>query len=433
MAGTPRARSGLRARAAVFGVVTILTAYFALWPLVRPRGSYGWGHYRLVDVYLALPLAATSLACASLFVKTPRARDLLQKLGLAAISAVVTLMIADALYVFGVVGMRRAYYWFDVRGIPEASNDRDPVRGFRRKPHLSWAGTGAHAVSYATDDQGFRNPPGVERAEVAFVGDSFTEGGMVEPADTFVQLTGTALRAAVVNLGVGAYSPPQELDVLEKEVPRYHPRIVVWQIYEGNDLYETEWFVQWRAAPGRSQLRLKQFYAARSPLCHVLDATLRPFEPGIALRMPDGSVRPLRKCDSAVANPESQYRLGLDRTLDALRRGASLCRERRQGLVVLLIPTVMRALEPRLVFRDENSRRAVLPPGAQENPLAAALDEACREAGCVFVDALPALRARAIQDPTGITFQDDPHLGVVGNRVVAGELTRVLGPLLRAE
>lgn len=420
-----------RPAAWVFGVVAILAAYFALVPLVRGRGAYGWGHYRLVDVYLALPLVAISLACLSLFIKAPRTRDLLQKLGLVAVSAVMTLIVADVLYVFAVVGVRRAYYWFDVRGVPEVWNDRDPVRGFRRKPHLSWEGTKAHPVSYATDDHGFRNPPGIQRADVAFVGDSFTEGGMVEPLDTFVRLTGAALRVPVINLGVGAYSPPQELEVLAQEVPRYHPRIVVWQIYEGNDLYETEWFVQWRAAPGASKLRLKQFYVARSPLCHILEATVRHDEPGISLRMPDGTLRALRKCDAAVANPDTQYRVGLDGTLDALRRGAALCHERRQRLVVLLVPTVMRALEPRLVFRDEASRRAVLPAGAEANRLVSRLGDLCRDAGCVFVDALPPLRARAVEDPTAITFDDDPHLDVAGNRVVADELTQVLRPLIR--
>jgi hypothetical protein len=51
----------------------------------------------------------------------------------------------------------------------------------------------------------------------------------------------------VVNLGRGAYGPQQELIVLKRYGLAYRPRVVIWQLFEGNDLADARQFSEWKA------------------------------------------------------------------------------------------------------------------------------------------------------------------------------------------
>lgn len=125
--------------------------------------------------------------------------------------------------------------------------DPDQLLGYVRKPNLSWQRQSypdqfAPVVFYNTDSNGFRNPTEIESAEIAFIGDSFTEGGTMPLEKTFPRLVEATLDIRIVNLGRGGYGPPQELAVLWKYALPYRPKTVVWTLFEGNDIKDAQMY-----------------------------------------------------------------------------------------------------------------------------------------------------------------------------------------------
>lgn len=150
-------------------------------------------------------------------------------LGLGALELVVRWQYAD------LVGLSIKHLARDQRNLP------DPELISVRKPFLHWEGRAfrdefAHHVTYRTDENGFRNAPGIKSAQVVFIGDSFVEAGNVPEQDTFVCKVGAALGVATVNLGRSQYGPQQELILMRRYAFDYGPRTIVWVLFEGNDL-----------------------------------------------------------------------------------------------------------------------------------------------------------------------------------------------------
>ena len=80
---------------------------------------------------------------------------------------------------------------------------------------------------------------------------------------------------SVINLARGAYGPQQELIVLKRYGLSYEPRVVVWQLFEGNDLADAEAFVEWKKNPEQVVTSLKDRYLDNS-LLHQLLTNTRP-------------------------------------------------------------------------------------------------------------------------------------------------------------
>lgn len=101
-------------------------------------------------------------------------------------------------------------------------------------------------VTYVIDRFGFRNDSTVEPGRILALGDSYTFGVSVDQDSTWVARLSERLSEPVYNLGVSGHSPLEEAMVLEyflKEVPRTRdPEIVLWMLFEGNDL-EDEYYV----------------------------------------------------------------------------------------------------------------------------------------------------------------------------------------------
>ncbi|HTQ49965.1 MAG TPA: hypothetical protein VMJ12_04585, partial [Candidatus Acidoferrales bacterium] len=132
-----------------------------------------------------------------------------------------------------------------------------------RPAHVKWRGLtrgdlvapgerdpDAHMMTFVTDMDGFRNDTDVQQADLVVIGDSFTEGGTVDDAQIFPTLLAGKLGVKGRNLGRVGYGPMQELIVLRKYGLACKPRTVVWQITEGNDLWDTAGYEKW-VADGR--------------------------------------------------------------------------------------------------------------------------------------------------------------------------------------
>jgi len=127
---------------------------------------------------------------------------------------------------------------------------------FRRRPNDHWEGylssdiefgwlmprSRAEPLSFTYDKWGYRNTVDLDHAEVALIGDSYVEGWYVSDTETIAQRLQTRLSQPVVNLGVAGYGTMQEWLVLQKDAIRFHPGVVIFFFFEGNDLYDDNRF-----------------------------------------------------------------------------------------------------------------------------------------------------------------------------------------------
>ncbi len=408
----------------------LASAYIWIPPLFRPRGPYGWGHFRFVDIYAGVPLLFASL-CATVYSIGARHHLLALRLASVFISSLLTLVVLDLVYAFGFQGSYHTPaatdFWFDST-VSRDNNLPDDELGFSRKPGIFWQGSlspEGRYVSYRTDENGFRNAPQIHQADIVFIGDSFTEGPSVPEEDTFVQQVGKKVKRSVANLGRGFYGPQQELIILRRYGLGYDPRVVVWQLFEGNDLSDATRFAEWRKNPVRTE-SLAQQYFWHSLITHWLDRTLP--KDVVTLRKiqdTDGTTGKVYLDYSYLPDEPEHEPLGFAETKSAIEAGYRLCESRGIKLVVVFVPIKVRVLSPYVVFNDQQDKERYLPGGVadSERDFAHEIAKFCRQIDCPFIDATGALRRHASEDNHFIYMTgQDSHLDVAGHKVVAETL-----------
>lgn len=121
----------------------------------------------------------------------------------------------------------------------------DPELGWKLTPN--W--TGSHrtfdfTVRYTINEAGLRadSPLPFDRRGklVAVVGDSFAFGLGVNDDQTFVHLLNQSARdqATFVNFSVPGYSTDQEALLIERDVLRWKPDVIILAVYVANDLFD---------------------------------------------------------------------------------------------------------------------------------------------------------------------------------------------------
>ena len=170
--------------------------------------------------------------------------------------------------------------WFISAGVGLKGSEDVP---YERPPHIRWEGSSigdlalsvrmpdpyARTVTFYTDAEGFRNTQEVDRADIVFIGDSFTEAGNVPEEETFVRLVEQKVGMSARNLGA-------ELVVLQKYGLKCRPRVVVWQIAELNDLKDAVAFREWQSV-GRpywefpTEFSREAAWKSRSPSYRVFE------------------------------------------------------------------------------------------------------------------------------------------------------------------
>ena len=326
---------------------------------------------------------------------------------------------------------------------------------FERPPHFSWTGSSrgdlaylwgdrdpyAHEVTFQTDFQGFRNSRDIRQADVVFIGDSYTEAGNVDEAETFPRLVGERLGVSVRNLGRAVYAPPHELAVLRKYALPCEPKLVVWQLAEANDLAESLIFQQWREA-GRPYLDLTGIgnptraaaWKSRSFVYRLwrLVKPPKPYPLTARYRTAAGEDFTLRFLPETFSRDRVPGgHAGTAAFVSALREGAALLRERGIPLIVVYIPMKYRAFSG-LVSLDGSFGETVpmewdVPP---EETLGALVHQLCRELDVPLVDTTQALRVRAAAGEL-VFLPYDTHLSPRGHAVVADLIAEAIGKVAR--
>lgn len=419
------------------GLLATAFSYLCILPLFRPRGDFLWGYYRLKDVYLGIPVGLAAL-CALLVLVAParHKRPLALRLTLISVAFMTTLFFCDAVFALGVMGAWRANFWLDQAHIARRYSIADAELGFVRKPGVSWRGYVPDVdriVDYRTDKNGFRNSSSMRSANVVFLGDSLTEAAQVAEHDTFVRRVGAASGLSVVNLGRGAYGPQQELIVLQRYGLAYRPRVVVWQLFEGNDLADARVFAEWKKDPQQGGTSLKERYFANSLLAEWIPRARRRQStlPAVKLQHCDGTesrmtLRYEYDPDAPAKNP-----LGFAATTQAIEAGYRLCQSQGVKLVVVFVPTMVRVMEPHVTFDLAEDRIHHSPNnvGSEKNDFSGRMAEFCGKLGCPFIDTFTALRQAATIDNRNLYIPVDEHLDIRGHEVVA----QTVGEWLRSQ
>jgi hypothetical protein len=404
--------------------------YVVVLPLLRPRGAYLWGYYRLLDIYAGVPLVLMILCVVVIMaVPAPRRRDVALRATTVTAAVVFALVLVDLAYTIAQPRFHAPNYWLEGGGIERAYSTTDPELGFVRKPNISWhrsAPEGGRPAFYRTDANGFRNPPGITRSDVAFIGDSFTEAAWIPEEQTFVARVAAVTGLRVVNLGRGAYGPQQELIVLRRHGIAYQPRFVVWQLFEGNDLDDANNFAVWRADPRPPAIPLRPRYYDNSLVRWLVEPTA--FPPPVSGRVPvavnyhDGTQQRKELRYRYIPDRPDQRAEAFEETVRTIEAGMRLCEAHDIQLAILFVPSLVQVMEPFLSFDHPADRERALPGGRvrSDGDFGSRLRSVCREPACTYLDAFETLRAQALVDNSRVYDRHDPdeHLDVDGHAVV---------------
>lgn len=358
-------------------------------------------------------------------------RAWLVRLAVAAATTGLAVAACDAAYVIGIRGAWRSTIWEDELRVNPRHNRADPELGYVRKPRLSWSGQASkdtYFVNYRTDERGFRNPPGVRRADVVFIGDSYTEGAQVPEAETFARQFERATGLGVINLGLGGYGPQQELAVLRRYGLPCRPRLVVWQMCEGNDLGDARRYVAWLRDPDRNPKSRAQRYVEASLLLRPFARIAQPKSTRQTIRYTDGEAASLTVRGRYQPGQPAQLPAAYADTVRCLEAADRLCREHDARLVVLFVPIMARVMKPYLTFAGEQDAERTLPGGRTDtdDDFDSRMARLCKRIGCSFINLADPLRAAAERDNRGLFLRNDEHFDRAGHRVVAETLAEWL-------
>ncbi|UCG34331.1 MAG: hypothetical protein JSU68_06770 [Phycisphaerales bacterium] len=341
---------------------------------------------------------------------------------------------AEVIYLFVGPDPINPFYEVDPRW-----NLPDPELGFVRKPNVTWKGRAyddpeARIVAYRTDENGFRNAPGLGRAEVVFIGDSFTEAGNMPEELTFVRLVGEQLGVTTANLGRSYYGPQHELIVLKRYALDYSPRTIVWVIFEGNDLLDAQRYLRGVLNTPDAASSRRSAWSSRSLLTWRL---LKPLHKAPPREHGEGTwLLRLPSCEQEEADFTVLYDPQLphhspqawDATTQCLREGFEFCRRHEIEMLVVFIPVKFRVYGPFVrLITSEQEYLGPLPVDLQQpTDFGSELAAFCHEIGCPYLDTWPALLAAAESGKKTYSLRYDTHLEADGHRVVADLVCRAL-------
>jgi hypothetical protein len=350
-----------------------------------------------------------------------RKAPLAARLALAVVVLSLGLVTLEAPALIGLVDYRRVLATTDdPRLNPENLPDRSC--SYRHRPGIhrvgatfgnvasAWRIPGArpHRFDVRYDRYGFRNPRDLTRAEVAVVGDSFIEGGLVAAPELLTAVLARLEGVTVANLGQCGYGPREELAVVRRFALPLRPRWVVWSFFEGNDLDD----LRRPESPGLDPFPDRSF-GRNLALALGRLVTVAP-DPRAATCF--GQVAGTRVYFPEPAGPLAPEDLdALGRLRAILDEARADCRRAGADLLVVFVPTAFRALGPLCRFEADSPCRSWSPSDLPDRlrDLVAGLGP-----GVEFLDLTTPLRRAAAEGPLPY-FDDDTHWSPAGHRAAA--------------
>lgn len=287
--------------------------------------------------------------------------------------------------------------------------------GHRLAPgHDYGYGLRGNALGYPGPDWSLQKKPDVKR--IAALGDSFAVGPAVPFADCYLtRLEKECPGVEVLNFGVSGAGPREYLAILEKDVWRFQPDLVLVSVFIGNDITETLPVPRYLAPEqhalylfGQRLWRLtRERGRCESSLAVPAD---RLAGPSLSVETYwEVETRRLQVCRKPVtAALEKKWQ----RAVGTLGRLVQSCRQRGTPMALVLIPDEFQ-VNPAVL--DEACRRAGLAPADLDLDLPQRrLRDFARQQSIPCLDLLPELRGL-----TSLYAPQDTHWNVAGNHRAA--------------
>jgi len=106
------------------------------------------------------------------------------------------------------------------------------------------------------DQNGFRNKEILSQYDIIAIGDSQTLGDQAAREEAWPQRLADFSGLKVYNMAVGGYGPLQYLYLTKNQAFNYKPKLVIWGLYLGNDLFDVH-YLAYEKDPDNNWLEFK--------------------------------------------------------------------------------------------------------------------------------------------------------------------------------
>ncbi len=308
------------------------------------------------------------------------------------------------------------------------------------------------AVDYQTDANGFRNPPGVKKAQLLSIGDSVTHGAFVQRDEIWSVILANRLGYSEANLAMSGYSPQQEVITLERYGFQLQPELVLCQIFYGNDLGDAFNFEQWKRSE-KNYLEFINESFGPMPDLFLCGEYLKGLLQKPEITDKQDKFKPI-VCDlhgqkvkmGFYPNPtfwfmredEIKNHPGFNALIQAMEKGKQLCEQRNIQFLVCLVPDKLMVYYD-FIADEENQMRLLKQQNPQwlkkavplnqnhheelrrfldhrKNVITAALEEKHIE----FIDMTESFRNHVQQAGEIVYYPFDTHWNPKGHQLAAG-------------
>lgn len=301
-------------------------------------------------------------------------------------------------------------------------------------------------LEHKSDGAGFCNPAlqsGRTAVDVVMIGDSFTDCTLVAAEDTFSARLELQTGLTTYNLGVRGIGPYEQLVLLRKFGLTLAPRVVVFNIYEGNDLRDILRYHDFLLdnTSRQPRKRLGGPFAVSYALAYLkssIELTVKRLKKGgINFRYTveaDGSRVPVNVANSDIDEVRNARRLNKgevspDLFEPPLTDFVALAAEHGFVPVVTLLPSAHTGYLNSVEFADAAIAGEV---AASSQALRTWMSENSQRIGYHFIDVVPAFHEQVASGPLAF-YPANIHFTRRGHEIAAAALGAELQKILAAQ
>lgn len=304
---------------------------------------------------------------------------------------------------------------------------QDAVLGWVHMPDKKgWSVTREYRVPVEINQFGLvgpettlEKPAGTFR--IAFVGDSLTEAFQVSPEAAFPQLVEKRLndlagdkKIETLNFGVTSYGTVKELYVLENEVLKFKPDLVVLGFFTGNDFYNnleekissqaqfTPWqkLKNWKKLWWRNHSTAYRWFLEKKARNQFFSNPIPVFTPS---GYGPGSI--------FGENYSEETQMAMAKTQEYFKKVKNVAVEHQIPVLILILPSKEQVHETLRASDDQNL------DWAKPNKI---LREFLIKENMLYLDTLPTFQSWAKINPKGLAFfKFDGHPNETGHWLIA--------------
>ncbi len=393
--------------------------------------------YPQVRFYINLLLSVAALLGYMLATQVDRRRDIAQNVALSVVTFGFVALLIELPALTGLIDYRQVFIPKGVSLLGPHNRVYEPGGFFHRpendqysemRPGDSVLALGArtgrlYEADYTYDHNGFRNSAPIAEPDLLLVGDSFIEGYKVSQDVTVAEQIMQGSEYTAIGIAQSDYSLYHGLSAMLHHLDDYSPKVVVWFLFEGNDLpyfpISHEEFVLSNAhlaEPARFSQR-SFFNNLSSSLASWSSLARRTLQGENYARTQSGHFPDAAWSEETAMyfaySPPDRVEARLPYLKELLLQGHALVRENGGKLLVVHIPIKIDVYRDLLAFPDDSVVQDWV-----SLELAAELKTWADENGIDYMDLTPALR-EAAADGTLVYFLDDAHWTPEGHQVAA--------------